>query len=134
MEREGKYPTLDRSDSLLGPDEDGDGVRDDIQAWILSLDLTDQQLRATLQFARAMQTVMSIDITEEPELRRARKEIVDSSVCYTDAYEDHVFSSQLSRKLQRYIANTRPRAQQYFNFNTALSGSVFRIPENPQCD
>ena len=42
-ERAGKYPPLDRSSDIAGPDANGNGVRDDIEAWINSLPVTDLQ-------------------------------------------------------------------------------------------
>ena len=56
MERKGAYPALDRSSDIAGPDANHNGARNEIEAWINSLNVTDLQRKALMQDARATQT------------------------------------------------------------------------------
>ena len=46
LQKGGKLPKLDRSTDIKGPDTDNNGIRDDIDAWIVALPITDVQKRA----------------------------------------------------------------------------------------
>lgn len=70
LEKSGKVAVLDRSDSVLGPDTNKNGVRDDIDAYIGSLNLTPLQTKAALQDARAMQLTLAVDITDKTAVQR----------------------------------------------------------------
>jgi hypothetical protein len=49
LENSGVIPKLDRSSDIKGPDQNLNGVRDDIDAWIAALPITDKQKRAARQ-------------------------------------------------------------------------------------
>ncbi len=55
LEDSGKIPKLDRSNDLLGPDANSNGVRDDIDAWIAAQPITEVQKKAAQQMAKVQQ-------------------------------------------------------------------------------
>lgn len=59
LENRGLIPKLDRSDSLEGPDQDKNGIRDDIDAYIAQHYPEPTQRKAAEQFARAMQAAVA---------------------------------------------------------------------------
>ena len=61
LEKIGKLPTLDRSDSLLGPDLDNNGIRDDIEAYILTQNFTEPIKKAAQQVAKAFSNILKAD-------------------------------------------------------------------------
>jgi len=65
LEQSGAYPKLDRSADLAGPDANSNGVRDDIEAWIHSLKLSDVQTKALMQDARATQRTLVVSLEDK---------------------------------------------------------------------
>ena len=57
LEDSGAYPKLDRSADLKGPDQNLNGVRDDIDAWIATLPITEVQKKAATDDALYAQSV-----------------------------------------------------------------------------
>ena len=65
LERKGGYPTLDRSSDIAGPDANKNGVRDDIEAWINTLSVTEPQRKALMQKAKALQQTLLVDLNDK---------------------------------------------------------------------
>ena len=63
--KSGQLIAVDRSNSLLGIDANSNGVRDDLEAYINSLDYSAAQVRAAMQKVRILQlTYKSIPTTQ----------------------------------------------------------------------
>ncbi len=74
LEAQGKLPKLDRSSDLKGPDANGDGVRDDIEA-ILKGWYAGEQLSAAMQFARGYQTIFDLPVGDRDAALHAGNEM-----------------------------------------------------------
>jgi transcriptional antiterminator Rof (Rho-off) len=140
LEANGTIPKLDRSDSLAGPDLDGNGVRDDVDAWIKSK-LTDQkQVAAAMQFARAMQKALLV----EKGNRIAAKAQSLISHRALDCLFVHFENENTPLSLDRVMGgitsistNTKERLRAYLEYNKSLNGttsSLLPISEAISCD
>jgi len=126
LERKGGYPTLDRSSDIAGPDANKNGVRDDIEAWINTLNVTEPQRKALMQSARSLQQTLLVDLTDKAALQRTGEGLMASINCGGDRFTPYAEFSQLSGKIEAMTANTRERAMRYMQYNKARSGSVTR--------
>jgi len=135
LEASGQLPQLDRSSSIPGPDANHNGVRDDIEAWIAALPITDQQKKAALQKARGNQKMLLVDLTDKAALQALGDEGAASIVCIGDAFmPNYQNGHKLSAKIEALTANTKERARRYLDYNRAASGSVTRLPDGNTCE
>ncbi|MCL1962086.1 MAG: hypothetical protein FWG56_10015, partial [Desulfovibrionaceae bacterium] len=134
LERQGGYPTLDRSASIAGPDANQNGVRDDIEAWINTLDVTEPQRKALMQEAKVLQQTLLIDLTDKAAIQRSGEELEASGKCGGDRFTPYEAFAKLSDKIEAMTANTRQRAERYMQYNKAASGSVTESPRGDTCE
>ena len=134
LEASGKLPKLDQSADLKGPDQNLNGVRDDIEAWIETQPMTDVQKRAATQDAAVLQKTLLVDLNDKAALKALSEEGMLSLSCLHDAYlPNFEAGTKMSRKIEAMIANTRERSLRYMQYNSAMSGSSTRAPTNYTC-
>ena len=134
LEKSGKTVALDRSDSLLGPDLNNNGVRDDIEAYIQTLQLTPSQLKAAMQRARSMQKSLAVDTNNKAEVQKVGELSMASSNCLFDEVTEGNKASEISNAIESKTANTKIRVMKYLAYNSASSGSVTRLPSGDTCE
>ncbi|MBN8749167.1 MAG: hypothetical protein J0I65_16870 [Variovorax sp.] len=134
LERTGAYPVLDRSSDIKGPDANNNGVRDDIEAWINTLPVTDAQRKALMQDARATQQTLVVDLKDEAALQRTDKGLAASINCGSIHFNPYQTFSKLAGKIEAMTGNTKERAMQYLKYNAARSGTSSTLPNGNTCD
>ncbi|ELV8652318.1 chromosome partitioning protein ParA, partial [Vibrio vulnificus] len=134
-------PLLDRSDSLTGPDTNQDGIRDDIEAFIDALEVTEPIRNALKQDARSAQENISYDFSDktEPSISKATeisKKFDRALACYefVGIEVDDIINS--SRLLMSLTYNTKKRTLAFLSYNRLLNGStsVMLAPEAMYCE
>ncbi|MBX3609437.1 MAG: hypothetical protein KF871_06025 [Hydrogenophaga sp.] len=135
LEASGKLPQLDRSDDIRGPDKDNNGIRDDIDAWIAALPITDAQKRAAQQVARVQQAELLVNLNDQAGLQALGDRSMAGVKCIGDSFKpDYQRGLDLSAQLESMMANTKNRALQYLAYNRARSGSVTELPSGNTCE
>ena len=135
LEDSGKLPKLDRSTSIAGPDTNNNGIRDDIDAWIAALPITDVQKKAAQQTARVRQSELLVDLTNNTEHDRLGVLASRSTKCLRLVFmPDYQKGYDLSSQIEAITANTKERAKQYLAFNRAVSGSVVSSVSGDTCE
>lgn len=135
LEDSGKLPKLDRSTSIAGPDTNNNGIRDDIDAWIAALPITDVQKKAAEQAAKTTQAALVIDLTQKPGLDALGNLEARSVRCLRMVFmPDYQKGFDLSGQIEAITANTKERTKQYIAYNRAVSGSVVSTPVGEPCD
>ena len=135
LEDSGKLPKLDRSTSIAGPDTNNNGIRDDIDAWIAALPITDVQKKAAEQAARTTQAALLIDLTQKSGLNALGSREARSVSCIANVFmPDYQKGFDLGSQIEAITANTKERANQYIAYNRAVSGSVVSTPVGEHCD
>jgi hypothetical protein len=136
LENQGKLPKLDRSASIVGPDVNANGVRDDIEAYINALALTSVQQRAAMQKAKALQNTLTVDLTDKAALQIVGNGLMASTKCSGENFRepDGAPDSYLSSRVEAMTANTRERSRRYMEYNAARSGSVTSYPTVDTCE
>lgn len=133
LERDGLLPLLDRTDSMAGVDTDGNGVRDDIETWIVHLPLSGAQKKALLQLAAALQKTLFVDVDDEPALREVAAELTAAVSCAVDRKANRLNGQSLVAEVRNRTANTEIRARAYIRYTQALDGFVFKSPDGSGC-
>jgi hypothetical protein len=130
----GKLPDLDVSASVSGPDGDGDGVRDDVAAYLASLTGTPPQHAALLQLAKAFQKAVTADPKGQPATVTAASESMNRAIaCIWSAFGDPLASGKVSL-LRMITVNTKSRFASYARYDAALDGTVTTLPQGASCD
>lgn len=132
-EANGTIPKLNHDDTLLGPDTDGNGIRDDIDAYIATLPYTEVQKKAVKQHAKALTSSLTVDTTDKTALLKVADNMSRASWCtFTKLGGD--IAPKIKADNEKMIVNTKNRFLQYEKFNSALSGGVFASPDGDGCD
>ncbi len=134
LEDTGAYPKLDRSADLKGPDQNLNGVRDDIETWINSQPITEVQKKAAIQSAQALQKTLLVELTDKVALQAVGDDLMLATACLSDAYmPTYQESFKLSSRIEALTANTKERTMRYIQYNRARSGSTTKAPKNYTC-
>jgi hypothetical protein len=135
LEQQGVLPTLDRGTDIRGPDVNDNGVRDDIEAYIAALPITDPQKRAAMQTARVQQRSLLMDLSDKAAVRALSDASMAATACIGDRFEpDPGPSYEISLKIEAITANTPERARRYMRYMAALSGTSTAYPEGNSCE
>ena len=134
LEDSGAYPKLDRSADLKGPDQNLNGVRDDIDAWIATLPITEVQKKAATDDAANMQKKLLVDLTDKFALQAIADESMASTLCMRSLFQPNPQeASKVMFKIEALTANTKQRAMRYIQYNKARTGSVTIAPTGNTC-
>jgi hypothetical protein len=136
LEQQGVLPALDRGTDIRGPDSNNDGVRDDIDAYIAALSITDTQRKAAMQRARNQQAKLLVDPTDRQAVISLSKQSIAATKCMADVFEGALAdgSDELAFKIEAITANTPERAKRHINYMAALSGTSVSYPSGDTCE
>ena len=134
MQARGKLPKIDVSKDIKGSDQNQNGVRDDIEAWIATQPMTEKQKRAAMFEAAVFQKMLLVDLTDKAEIRKLEDESMIATKCLGDAYNPNRDESyKISKQIEAMNTSTKDRIIRYLKYNAALSGMSFRSPTNYTC-
>lgn len=144
LERSGVLPALDRSTDIAGPDEDNNGIRDDIDAYIAALPVSEPVRQAARQRARVQQQALLIDLQDRTALMALADASMAATVCMGDVSEVGVTEQERSRagrdgaaitfKIEAITANTPERAERYLAYMRALHGTTTTLRRENACE
>lgn len=127
--------TLDRSSSIAGPDANRDGIRDDINRWIDTQPYSQPEKQAVAQLAVTLQQSLLVNAKNKEEARRVMEAISKAMDCVRSTYgPESPKPPQIASHLEAITANTKERAMQYIQFNSALHGMTLNVPSIPTCN
>lgn len=137
LEASGDLPRLDRSDELLGPDVNANGVRDDIDAWIAGRNLPDQQAKALTRVAKTAQAALAADAEDSAAVRSVARQGMRDVNCISETFAGDSASNNgrdFTKQVRNYTFNTKARVLAYGEFNKSLAGAVLSLPSGDTCD
>ncbi len=135
LEASGQIPILDRSRAISGPDNDHNGVRDDIDNYINRLPDSTAQKLALRQTARALghALVAGSQQTDQTTLTNVMTEISRAAHCIWRQY-DPASANKKGATIEKLMINTRARFNAYDQYSTKMSGTSSRAPIGDSCD
>ena len=121
--------------TVAGIDIDGNGVRDDVDAWLSARFPEPGQRAAALQAAKALQAVLTLPEGQQAA-RAASRRVTDAAQCVFMRFPvaSNTNPAVVSHELEALTFNTPPRQRAYRAYNKALSGSVAPLPEGNTCE
>ena len=144
VEKSGELPALDRSTDIAGPDVDRNGIRDDIDAYIAGLPVSDLVKKAARQTARVQQKSLLVDLKDRVTLLALSDASMASTACMSSTILDGVPSELQSKtlrdghaitlKIEAITANTPERADRYMAYMGALHGTTTTYPTGKVCE
>jgi hypothetical protein len=139
LETSGMIPVLDRSAALPGPDLNSNGIRDDIDNYLTTLNLPLSMRTAAEQLARALQEAVVVNSADKVLTTPIRDRATKGIACVWDRFPQDPSSGQLSasqmvHSIEKLTANTRARVISYMTYNGSLNGSVSSLPSGDSCE
>ncbi|MDR2342421.1 MAG: hypothetical protein LBD84_05220 [Campylobacteraceae bacterium] len=134
----GKLPkNLDRTDGLAGIDENRNGIRDDIEKYIVENYHDEGQKKALFQFAKTMQGILLADISDKTAIKKIDMQDSRAMHCIFLQFNEKKGTENPSvawKKIRSLTTNTKSRLKAYLNFNKALDGTVATLPRGDTCE
>ncbi|MFA0309505.1 chromosome partitioning protein ParA [Vibrio splendidus] len=122
-------PMLDRSDFLTGTDANKDGIRDDIEAFIDALEVTEPVRKSLKQEARQAQESLYQDWSEKNNTNIKKALAISNKYTRVLACKEFVGidvddNINTGRTVDVLTYNTKARTMTYLAYNHLLDGSV----------
>ncbi len=135
LEANGTIPVLDRSDSLQGPDINNNGIRDDIDAFIATKNLSTTKLSVAQRLAAAFQLAVTVDLTNQSSIQQVTSAVDKALSCgvYVYSGQNDEELAKLVSELEQFTTNTKIRLIRYIKYNEAMDGTMTPV-EEPSCD
>lgn len=137
LEEQGVLPRLNRDNTLLGPDDNNNGIRDDIDAMLAKRYTDERELKAAEQMARAMQSVFTVDLENIIAVKEVNRQISRANTCIYSVFDPESEDRSafgVGSDLQAMTYNTRNRLRHYMQFNRALSGTSWGKAKEDTCE
>lgn len=126
--------TLDRSTtSIPGTDANGDGVRDDVEAWIGAQSVGAEQRASLRQLAAAYQTTLVLNLTDDAAVRAARLAASNAVECVMQQAASIEAGYKAVADVRRVTVNTNLRATAYLAYAEKVNDTVSRSPDGNGC-
>jgi hypothetical protein len=132
-----EIPKLDRTDTIAGIDENGNGIRDDIENYINANYPNEGHRKAVLQFAKTMQDKLLVDVSDMIAVKQVSIKSSRDMHCIFlrfDATKGDENPSIAWEKIRSMTTNTKVRLRAYLDFNKALEGMAFSLPTGDTCE
>lgn len=132
LEDLGEIPKLNKDKDIAGPDENGNGVRDDLDAYVASLPDKEEQKKAAIQYLAAYQYAITIDFENSQEVDDAITKTMDATSCIFERYGADE-AMKITKNLETYLFNTRARFEAEQMFDIAQQGKVIESKDKGYC-
>lgn len=135
MEDSGALPRLEREDTIRGIDNDGNGIRDDIDAYIKRT-YPQKQQKAVSQYARALQASLLVNLNDRNALQRTSDVESRAVSCIFEKIPNGESPShgRVVMEILGVTTNTKKRLMAYLALSKALDGTVMTLPNDGVCD
>ncbi|MBF7691545.1 hypothetical protein [Acinetobacter pollinis] len=135
MEDSGELPRLERENTIQGIDNDGNGIRDDIDAYIKRT-YPQKQQKAVSQYARALQASLLVNLNDRNALQRTSDVESRAVSCIFEKIPNGESPShgRVVMEILGVTTNTKKRLMAYLALSKALDGTVMTLPNDGVCD
>lgn len=124
---------LDTSDSIPGPDNNRNGVRDDVEYYLSRAGYSDQQRAALTRYSKALTSAMSAPHTSGAMVISAFSRIQETYACLT---VKGLFNNatEAGADASRATVNTHQRYQAYKLFQEWSEALAVKVPRTRTCE
>jgi hypothetical protein len=132
-----ELPILDRSANLTGVDDNQNGIRDDIEKYIVENYSDEGQKKALFQFAKVMQENLLVDVTDMIAVKKVSIKGSRAMHCIFLKFDEKKGAENPDiawRKIRSMTTNTKERLKTYLRYNKALDGTASSLPRGDTCE
>ncbi len=128
--------SLDRTDTIGGVDADKNGIRDDIDIYIKKTYPIEEQQKAVIQYAKALQASLLIDKDDKIAVKTATNKNVKAISCIFEKIPNGESPNKGSivQEILGVTTNTKQRLLEYMALDKALDGTVISLQKRDVCD
>ncbi|MBM7035175.1 hypothetical protein [Vibrio ulleungensis] len=127
----------DNSPTLAGIDTDGNGIRDDIERYLGTLELNDSQQKALNRLAVSLQVSLETDLERsldsQPTLQKNHQDYVSHLYCFVESMQDDEKAGSIVDSLHLYTINTPQRIDKHKQNQTVLLNQPSPSPDESVC-
>lgn len=123
--------------SVLGVDANANGVRDDVEAYILKNHPQEGESRAGMQLARALQALMAVDARDREKSKVVADQGTRAVNCMYFAFPGpptSLYPAHVSDLIMEKTFNTRDRKMANNAFSRAVDGTTSSLPNHNTCE
>jgi predicted small secreted protein len=128
LEENGIVPKLDRSDDIAGPDNDHNGIRDDVDEYIDSHYTDVKRRKAAQQLARMYQDMLTVDKSDRDKAKEISRRGMLAIHCGNSV------DVGLYDTIKPLVLNTRKRVKEFYKYDSLLDGTTTTLPEGDTCE
>lgn len=127
---------LDRTDTIGGVDADKNGIRDDIDIYIKKTYPIEEQQKAVIQYAKALQASLLVDKEDKVAVKALTNAKARAISCIFEKIpsEQSRINGSIVEEIVGITTNTKQRLLEYLALNKALDGTVISLPSADICD
>jgi uncharacterized lipoprotein NlpE involved in copper resistance len=133
-----ELPELDRTDTLEGIDKNQNGIRDDIENYIVKNYSDEGQRKALFQYAKVLQEDLLVDVSDAIAVKKVGTKGSRAIHCVFLQFKNRDVSDQnpdiASGKIFSMTTNTKARLKAYLKFNKAMDGTAWALPKGDTCE
>lgn len=136
LEDAGTIPKLERGNVLAGVDLNGNGIRDDVEAYISKQFTDPAQRAAALQTAKGLQAALLVNPQDRVAAKAASLRLGDAIHCIYVRFSitGPTPPGKVVTDLEAVTTNTKQRLLAYLAYNKALDGTTSALPEGNTCE
>jgi hypothetical protein len=138
LEAAGILPKLDTSNSIAGPDVDGNGIRDDIDAYIEQQNYSPNFVSAVRQTARAYQKTIAADLNSSSNVQAAKVSMQHAIKCLRSKsmvdFGATGPASDARQQIKSITLNTKLRISAWIEFDKQMDGQILSQVEGESCE
>lgn len=137
LEAAGTIPTLERGGSLAGIDTNGNGVRDDVEAYITAKYPDAPQRAAAMQAASALQAALFVNVQDVAAAKDVSRRVTSAARCIFSRFPGpptSQYPARVMKELEGVTTNTKARLLAYLAYNKALDGTSSSLPVGDTCE
>jgi hypothetical protein len=138
LEVQGQLPRQVSGDSVAGVDSDGNGVRDDLDAFLAAQSYGAQQTQAATQLAAPLRSALMLGPSDMAEARAVSFAMSRAVACVYHRFTANSGDQspqEVVALVERASINTRARFEAYVAFNSMLANSVISLEDaGSNCD
>jgi hypothetical protein len=133
LEASKQIPTLDRTETLAGIDDNNNGVRDDIESYINSLPLDSGQRIALFEKAKILNQTLLVNKNNRVLVQDIANKNGLLISCFFYKYDNNPIANlnvaQILLKIESMTSNTKIRLREYLLYNKSLDGTTSSLVE-----
>ncbi|MGR5347425.1 hypothetical protein [Vibrio mediterranei] len=118
---------------LAGVDSNSNGIRDDVDRLISTIEATEYQRQRIDEYARVIQEAVITGGSDEKQVRSLAARSDQAVVCLSNSYNSMAEVHQIVMGVRELTTDTRVRARSYYDYNRVRANISVMFNEQIRC-